>query len=604
MEEEHFSIDSKKEDIESTFKSWLIESRSYHDALDKARELTHQYYVGEQTSKGRVPAYNSNIVENRVFESIETIVPIVTANAHSFLVLPASDNEKSVDKANKLGKVLDRKYQTLEMQRKLEEVTRDILLKRFGVMKWVWDEVLDDVDIKVIDPKNIFIPKLKVPANDLYYKIELQEYTKAEMLEYFPKIKIDEFMPSSTPETREPQRFGKSYKVYEVWTNEMVAWFCNDQMLEKKPNPYWDFEGTEKTKREPGKKRSTKELVYKNHLDRPTDPYVFFSTFNPGGDPVADISLVEVAIPLADAINVEKRKIIDNLRRLGNGQVYVDDDAMSQELADNITDEVGLIIRGQGVASQNKVRREPGVPLPSGHFEDLLHSENTFDNLMGVHAVTRGASGQKTLGQDIISRQQDYTRVDLLTRVLNRGVARLANGLVQLMKLYYTAPKVIKILGEEGAVEFITLTQKDIEDHVEIFVKSGQNLPMDKVSLRTEAVQLWQLGALDPVTLFERLDQPNPAKQAERLILWKQGQLSADTIAKIQLAAAQAGMQPKPTPAPAGSTPAAGATPPAQGAEPRSVETPMNVMQRATANLGGTAPSLPATPNLTGEQKQ
>src|SRR3990167_5690541 len=139
-----------------------------------------------------------------------------------------------------------------------------------------------------------------------------------------------------------------------------------------------------------------------------------------------------------------------------------------------------------------------------------------------------------------MSRQQDFTRVDGITRVLNRGVTRIAVGLVQLMKMFYTEMQVVKILGEEGAVEFVKLNRDDINDYIEIIVKSGDNLPMDKVSLRTEAVQLWQLGALDPVTLFERLDFPNPAKAAERLQAWKQGQLTAETQAKIAEIAAGA----------------------------------------------------------------
>ncbi len=286
---------------------------------------------------------------------------------------------------------------------------------------------------------------------------------------------------------------------------------------------------------------------------------------------------------------------------MGNGQVYIDSDAMSQEEADNITDEVGLIIRGEGVASQNKIKREPGTPLPTAHFSNLTHSETIFDNIMGVHGATRGAQGGNTLGQDIISRQQDFTRVDLITRVLNRGVARLAMGLVQLMKMFYTETQVVKIIGEEGAVEFVRLNRDDINDYIEIIVKSGDNLPMDKVSLRTEAVQLWQLGALDPVTLFERLDFPNPSKAAERLQAWKQGQLTAETQAKIaEIAAgakfgaeAAAAGAPPTTPG----TPQGATQPAAPAGSGRSIETPMNVMQRATAGVGGTA-NLTATPKL------
>lgn len=582
-QEEKFSINDREEDIVNTFKVWLKDSRTYHDAMYKAQSVVEKYYLGEQTDKERVANNKSDTVENRIFEATETLVPVATANAHQFVVLPGGDNELSVKKAEKLQKVLTRKYETLRIQEKLETITRKMVLFRFGVLKWVWSDVLDDMDVIEIDPRLILIPKLRVDPHDLPYKIEAQEYSRAEMEDYFPDADLDELVLVKSDEVDrggagEAQRM--FYRVYEVWTKEMTAWISGNKVLSKMANPYWDFEGDQKEEIRllpNGKKRKKTKLIFRNHLDNPADPYVFFTTFNIANGPVAPISLAEVALSIQDSINVQKRQIINSLRQMGNGQVLVDADAMSREEADNITNEEGLIIYGESVASQNKVRREAGVPLPSAHFANLQHSEVVFDNVMGVHSATRGAAAAKTLGQDILSRQQDFTRIDLITRVLNRGVDRLANGLTQLMKLYYTDTHVIKILGEEGAIEFIKLTQDDIEDHIEIVVKSGNQLPMDQVALRTEAVQLWQLGAIDPVTLFQRLGFSNPEKAAERLVAWKQGQLSQETQAKIAIAKEGAAAKLEA----AGGGEAAG----------RKVETPANVLQRARQNLGGSAPT-------------
>lgn len=601
---EKFSIDDKESDILLTFKGWLKDSQTYHDYLLTFQKQSEEYYKGNQTEKDAVIARgtgNTDTVENRIFEGIETIVPVATSRPHQFVVLPGSESETSVKRAQNLQKVLSRKYETLEIQKKLEETIRHILLYRFGVMKWSWGYETDDVDVTVIDPRLILVPKMRLDPHMLPYKIEIQEYTRREIEEYFPKVKIEDLSPEekidigkSTSDSHK-----KLYRVYEVWAyGDIVVWFCSNKLLEKKSNPYYDFKGEEKSYLDKSKKKMkiSKKLVFSNVLDRPTDPYVFFSTYNIGDEPFGSVSLTEVAIPIQDSINVQKRKIIDNLRRMGNAQVYMDSDAMSEEESENITDEVGLIIRGEGLASQNKIKREPGTPLPNAHFSNLQHSESVFDNLMGVHGVTRGAGGGKTLGQDMISRQQDFSRIDLLTRILNRGIARLAIGLVQLMKMYYTETQVVKILGEEGAVEFVKLNRDDIEQYIEIIVKSGETLPMDKVSLRTEAVQLWQLGALDPVTLFERLDFPNPTKAAERLMAWKQGQLTAETQAKIQEAAGTAEAQARFAPPTEGASSTKSKTP--MGESGKKVETPANVMQRATASLGGTAPSLPGTPKL------
>ena len=593
--EEKFDIKSTDEELIETFTSWMRESQTFHDSLLKVQDITEQYYIGNQTDKDLIPEHNSNVVENRIFEGTETIVPVATTNAHHFVVLPGSEQEKSKLRAKIIQKVLERKYETLEIQKKLEDVTRDMILRRFGVAKWCWDEVKDDIDVKVIDPRCMFIPKMKCDPHEIPYKIELQEYSYNEMEEYFPDINSEEL----TKEKSDAKDDRECYKVYEVWTSEMVCWINNKKVLDKKANPYFDFEGEEQkyidTKAKSLKVRN--RLVFRNHLDRPTDPYVFF-------DPYKMLtSLAEIGIPIQDVINIQKRRIVDNLNIMGNGQVVMDSDAMSEEESNNITNEPGLVIRGEGAASQNKIKREPGVPLPSGHFDNLTHSEAVFDNILGIHSATRGSAGAPTLGQDIISRQQDFTRIDLLTRVLNRGVARIANGLVQLMKMYYTETQTVKIIGEEDTIEFLKLNRDDIEDHIEIIVKSGNTLPMDKVSIRTEAVQLWQLGALDPVTLFERLEFPNPEKAAERLMAFKAGQLTQETQMRIQEnnAATQAKLKADLTVQANAPTTSSGGTAKSKTTTPKKketkVETQMNVMQRATAGIGGTAP-ISGTPNL------
>ena len=449
--EEKFKVDTKKEDLEKTFVAWKKDSQTYHDHLLSYQKTSEAYYVGNQTERDSIQNNNSNTVENRIFEAVETIVPIVTSRPHQFVVLPGSENETSVQRSNLLQKVLSRKYETLEVQSKLEDVTRDMLLYRFGILKWEWSYEKDDIDVVRKDPRLILIPRMRLDPHDLPYKIEIQEYSKNEMKEFWPTVKHEEYAMEELIDVGGGKERKRGYRVYEVWTNEVLAWFCSDKLLEVKSNPYWDFKGREKKyikKTKKGAKIAT-QLVFGNVFDKPTDPYVFFTSYKAGDEPIGSISLVEVGIPIQDAINTQKRRIIDNLRRMGNGQVYVDNDAMSQEESDNITDEVGLIIRGDGVASQNKIKREPGTPLPAAHFSNLQHSEQVFDNIMGVHSSTRGAGGGKTLGQDIIARQQDFTRIDLITRVLNRGVARLSMGLVQLMKMYYDGTKVTKIIGEQ-----------------------------------------------------------------------------------------------------------------------------------------------------------
>ncbi len=588
---EKFKKGTKKEELLGIFQDWLKESQSYHDELLKRQKETYEYYVGNQTDQSDVPAYLSDTVENRIFEAVETIVPIVTAGVYRFMVLPGSEEEDSKAKAKRLQAVLSRKYETLEIQSKTEDMTRQMLLYRFGVLKYFWNDEIEDIDVKVVDPRLMLVPKMRCKPENLPYVIELQSYSKEEMELYFPKEKTDELPVGKVKiDTGEKNKYhNNEYQVFEVWTNNTVAWICGEKVLDIMPNPNFDYEGTKKKAFNREKRKIVNEQRFYNHLDVPEKPYIFFATYNVSDGCLPSTSLCEIGMPLQDAINAQKRAIINNLKQMGNGQVHIDSETMTEEEANNITNEPGLVVRGKGLASENRIRREPGVQLPNAHFSNLQHSEQAFDNIMGTHSAMRGQAQAKTLGQDILSKQQDYTRVDMITRVLNRGISKLANGLVQLMKLNYTETQVVKILGEEGAAEFVKLNQDDIENQVEIIVKSDNNLPMDEVSLRSEAVQLWQLGAISPETLFERLKFPEPRKEAEKVLAWKQGQLDMETQANIQQAQAQAqaGAQ--------ASMAEAQAETPETAGEGRSTESILDVLSRARKTLK--APVTSNTPN-------
>jgi len=584
MSEYTFDLGATDDELVQIFSEWLKESQSYHDELLKKQKVSEEYYLGNQTDKDQIPAHNSDTVINRIFETTETLVPMVTAASDDFLVTPGSESGTSVKRAEKLMKVLKKKWSELEMQRKKEDVVRDLIVLRFGVMKWYWNTDKDDIDVKVIDPRLIMIPKLRLDPHDLPYKMEILEMTREEVEKYFPGEKDNLTYTESKIDTAQRGAYKKTARVYEVWTSEICAFFANNRLLKKEANPYYDFEGEEKeyteeyvTRQGIKDTRVKKDLVFHNHLDRPTDPYVFFTNFRISKSPIGDTSLTEIAIPIQDDINTQKRQIVNNLVRMGNGQVLLDSDAMSQEEAQNITSEPGLVIMGKGVASENKLRREAGVPLPNSHFANLQHSEMVFDNVMGTHSSTRGTADSKTLGQDIISRQQDFTRIDTLNRVMNRGMNRLANGLVQLIKMFYEEYHVIKILGEEGTVEFINLNRDDVEDYIEIDVRNGKSPQMDDLQIANQSIQLWQLGAVDPVTLLEKLGYPNPEKTVERLLAWKQGQLTMEVQAKLAEISAKVS---------AGSPNATVGAPKAE----RGVETPLNSMQRTEMNVGGTAP--------------
>lgn len=54
-----------------------------------------------------------------------------------------------------------------------------------------------------------------------------------------------------------------------------------------------------------------------------------------------------------------------------------------------------------------------------------------------------------------------------------------------------------------------------------VTVKEGSLIPKDPLTKRNEAIQLWGAGAIDPRTLFDRLEYSDPNESAKQLILWQ-----------------------------------------------------------------------------------
>jgi hypothetical protein len=128
-------------------------------------------------------------------------------------------------------------------------------------------------------------------------------------------------------------------------------------------------------------------------------------------------------------------------------------------------------------------------------------------------------------------KQADIGRIDLQVREYERCVAKLGNWFVQLMKLHYNTKKTFRSYGESG-LAFVQFDPMMIESGIRVVVKSGTTLPTDEVTKRNEALQLWSLQGLDPVTLFERLKFPNPEEAAQRLQAWRMNQLSMEQQTK------------------------------------------------------------------------
>jgi len=88
-----------------------------------------------------------------------------------------------------------------------------------------------------------------------------------------------------------------------------------------------------------------------------------------------------------------------------------------------------------------------------------------------------------------------------------------------MMYVYYDEKHTGSVIGKDKAMEFIELSNADIDRKVCVSVKEGSLLPKDEFSEASNAVMLAGINKIDDISLFDKLGFSNPQESAERLYM-------------------------------------------------------------------------------------
>jgi hypothetical protein len=126
--------------------------------------------------------------------------------------------------------------------------------------------------------------------------------------------------------------------------------------------------------------------------------------------------------------------------------------------------------------------------------------------------------------------QMDASRIGGgITEYLEQIADTIYNYWVQLMFVHYTEPHFFISAGQNEGQTLIQIKNTDflLTKTLDITVKDGSLIPKDPLTQRNEAIDLWSAGAIDPLSLYKKLDFPDPASAVNQLILWQMLQKGA-----------------------------------------------------------------------------
>ena len=544
---------------------WKDSSTLWEKIIQKDFEKNLKTWSNKPEWLGNVPRKQSKTRDNRVFLSTESQINKVTARPFKPAITPANESDEAKEIAMNLQEVFLDAYDTRNIKKSMKRGLRYLHLSRLICMKVFWNTEIDDFDAKVANSKKVRFSKNSTNEEESEFAIEEIDDKKI--------LQLIEQFPDQEEAILKEQRISKDDAIannpdiiyHEVWIGDGTFWKFKNIILNKRKNPYYDFEGLlitaeEKAELEEiqetttgteipeknGRRRrqmfakfkenqsqrkqevaesedgaSKYELYLYNHFDKPRKPYIFGTILEIEDRPVGEVTLIEMVTPLQEGVDKRKRQIADNAE-LMNGVLKVDTDITTITLADarQIQYDPGGLVYGPGV--NQGVSRETGSQLPDMVFNDLQDSRNEIDEIFGTTATLRGSGSdnEKTATGRAILREEGLSRLDEIVSLVDYMGSELYNWWFQMIKVNYTESHFVKVLGGDKSARTIDLMQDDLQDGMEIKIVAGSTLPDDKLFRADRAREDVKDGLIDRVTYLEMAGgYDNPEEIAKKATL-------------------------------------------------------------------------------------
>lgn len=524
--------------------SRINESKSAYELmkLDERRKTNEKFWKGEQYNSEEVSGLP--FVDNVIQDNTEKRIALAAGKVPDIIVVPGNGSLSGRQNTEVLERVLDIDLSSKERKRLIKNGLRHNHIYFLGIQKASWNPnkgEYGDYEFHLSDPRKVLIshtgtiPEDGFTADNCDLIVEIVEEPVATVLAKFPgkSAELKQLLGSN-----DGSRLATTMKYQEGWYTyhlpsgqiiEGVFWRFNHLVLRNIKNPYFDFDGYDRVlfdkdgvpiTLQNGKLQTTK--TFRNFFDRPRKPYIFYSYTNLGRGPVDDTTAIEQSIPLQRNLN----KIGKQIRDISDGitNKYAFNNNISQDQARLVSANPKEPIwidndKPLGESIMNFTNQGPPPVL----FQELMQTRQQIDAKFSVHNLNQASNGVRESGiSRQITRENDLvTSDDMAEIVVERVTEEMGSWAIQFMKLMYVDYHFKSKMGKDGQVIQEMIQRDMIDDGISITVKGSV---ADKQTARNQAINLGTSGAIDPMTMFEEMDAPNPKERTQRLLLFKMGE--------------------------------------------------------------------------------
>ncbi len=481
------------------------------------------YLLGDQMGIQQGFTKDDKDPDNRMFSSMRAMLSYATGQLARPELTPSRGDDIYLKAARDTQAAIYQHAADNDVEDKTRAAALNLIARKRGYMKLRWDPnagINGDIVTEVCNPEDIIISRFAKYLENPPVIYHRMRDSVDNLCARFPDKKADILAAYGIKKGVYTQ-MSRYVTYFEAWFTYMendvpkegVCWFIDTPalILDKEPNPNWIYKGNAKKE---------KEI---NLCTLPPKPFVHFNYINTGHYFIDETSLFDQMRPIQARLNRRIIQFDKNVDFMNGRWVYskksIDEgDAMKFV---NKGSRTMLGVNADDVSGAVKV--ETPEQMPKEVYQSILDSRTEIDQMGGTPSIFRGSQpdGRDTATRDLLLKQQAGALQDDLVRAISKGMEKYYKILLQMMKVYYDDDYWFQTKGGDGKYQFIMLNSGLIDSNLKVGVQIDSTLPLDKASVRSTSLKLWEAGqSIDYLTLMEDLGLPNPDIRAERY--WRQ----------------------------------------------------------------------------------
>lgn len=456
---------------------------------------------GQRLYTPQAPPWRVRMVANKVRPIIRTELAKITAQRPSAIIYPASSDDQDIFAA-RAGEQI---FESIYRQKKLRAVGRKsffwTLICGTGYMKDWWDptaidnnspDTPGDIKIEAETPFHIMVPDFMEEEIEnqpwlIHASTKSPEWVRAN----YGKILKDN---SINPNTHGAQDILAPSFLNLVGTDQLTK---NQVMCME----VWIKPGAHQLFPQGGMFTILgDQIVQISGLEQEPWPFKHneypITKFNhiPTGKYYSDSAITDL-IPLQKEYNRTRSQIIEAKNRMAKPQLMAFKGSINP--AQMTTEPGQVILVTPGFAMPTPV---PLQPLPAYVVEELNRCTADMDDISGQHEITKGRVPPGVTAATAISylQEQDDSKISHTVDSIEDGMEKIAQHCLSHVVQFWDEPRLIKVTGEDGAYDAITLKGADLRGNTDIRVEAGSALPTSKAAKQAYVMDLMKMGFVTP----------------------------------------------------------------------------------------------------------